>query len=235
MAVVYAHIFPNGKKYVGITKQNPKKRWGRGRNYTNNPQLQRAFEKYGWDNVEHLILGEYETLEEAGEVEKKIITEENLQDIRFGYNIQSGGEHGNHSEQTIRKLSESRRGSGNPMYGRRGELSPMYGKPGTMRGKHMSEEAKAKISKANSGKNNGMYGRKLSDEERKRLSISHSGSNNKFSRRVICVETGITYASSGEASRMTGCHQGNINRCCNGTLKTTSGYHWRFADEQRNT
>lgn len=230
MTILYMHVFPNGKKYVGITSQRPAKRWQRGNNYTHNPHLQRAIKKYGWENIEHIILGEYTSAKEAGEAERKIISEQNLQDPARGYNISSGGEHGTHSAQTIQKLSLSRIGEKNPMYGRRGRLSPHYGKQGHMYGKHMSESAKAKISKANTGKNNGMYGRHLSEEEKERLRVMNSGANNKNSKRVLCVETGLIYASSGEAARNTGCHQGHISECCNGTHKTTGGLHWRYAD-----
>ena len=68
MAIVYVHVFPNGKRYVGITTQKPSKRWQRGKNYTHNLRLERAIKKYGWDNIKHIIIGEYRTAEEAGEV-----------------------------------------------------------------------------------------------------------------------------------------------------------------------
>lgn len=231
MAIVYEHIFPNGKKYVGITSQRPTKRWQRGKNYKNNPHLERAIEKYGWDSIEHKIIGEYSTLKEAGEIEKQIIANEKLQNPDFGYNISDGGEHGKHNRETIKKLSAERKGSKNPMYGRKGFLSPRFGKPGCMNGKHLTEEAKAKISKANSGKRNGMYGKKISEENKQFLRWINSGANNKKSIKVMCVETGVVYSSSGEAARETGCHQGHISECCNGTHKTTGGFHWRYANE----
>lgn len=231
MTIVYEHIFPNGKKYVGITSQNPSKRWQRGNNYTHNPRLERAIKKYGWDNIQHIIVGEYETAAEAGAVEQKLISEQNLQNGKFGYNISPGGQFGCHSEETKKRMSESRKGSRNPMYGRRGKSSPRYGKPGGMLGKHLSEESKKKISRANAGNKNGMYGKALSNEAREKIRVRNSGANNPNSISVICVETGVVYASSGEASRMTGCHQGHISECCNGVHKTTGGYHWRYAYE----
>lgn len=226
MAIVYVHVFPNGKLYAGITTQRPTKRWQRGKNYTHNPHLQRAIEKYGWDNIEHIIIGEYPTAEEAGEVERAFIAEHHLQNPNYGYNISDGGEHGAHSEKTKKKLSDIRKGSGNPMYGRRGKDCPRYGKPSPMLGRKMSEEAKRKISEANTGKSH-----PVSESAKEKIRIKNSGKNNKNSISVLCVETGIVYASSGEASRMTGCHQGHISECCNGTHQTTGGYHWRYADE----
>ena len=36
---VYKHTFPNGKVYIGITKQNPLKRWRNGTGYKGQPDL----------------------------------------------------------------------------------------------------------------------------------------------------------------------------------------------------
>lgn len=51
------------------------------------------------------------------------------------------------------------------------------------------------------------------------------------SKRVLCVETGIIYDSTCEASRQTGIPQGNISRCCNGKHKTVGGFHWKYYTE----
>lgn len=77
----------NGKKYCGITKQTieERRRGGYYRVFAN------ALEKYGLENFDVKILHEVETLEEASYLEKKIISELNLKDRRFGYNIAEGG------------------------------------------------------------------------------------------------------------------------------------------------
>lgn len=49
-------------------------------------------------------------------------------------------------------------------------------------------------------------------------------------RPVRCVETGIIYASTHEASRELGIGQGNISTVCRGGRKTAGGYHWEYAD-----
>ena len=64
----------NGKVYIGITMQEPEKRWGvNGRNYKSSPHFYSAIQKYGWDNFEHNILFTNLTKEEAclKEQEKK--------------------------------------------------------------------------------------------------------------------------------------------------------------------
>lgn len=59
-ALVYCHILPNNKYYIGTTK-NTKQRWLNGEGYRANTEFYRDIKKYGWENVEHLIL--YECLD----------------------------------------------------------------------------------------------------------------------------------------------------------------------------
>ena len=46
----------NHKKYIGITSQDPEKRWRQGTNYKTCIAFQRAVDKYGWDGFDHIIL-----------------------------------------------------------------------------------------------------------------------------------------------------------------------------------
>ena len=82
--------------------------------------------------------------------------------------------------------------------------------------------------------------RRYSPEKRAEMSRrmqqrSAEGRNDAFiysdskPRPVICVETGERYSSQTEAERLTGLHK--IHNVCHGQLKSTGGYHWRFAEE----
>lgn len=51
--------------------------------------------------------------------------------------------------------------------------------------------------------------------------------NNSKNKRVLCVETGIIYRSSCEASRQMGCFYTTIYNAIK-TGKKIKGYHWRF-------
>ena len=62
---VYVHISPNGKRYYGITKQEPKKRWQNGKRYGYNDHFTNAINYYGWDNFDHIIWASGLTQEEA--------------------------------------------------------------------------------------------------------------------------------------------------------------------------
>ena len=91
--IVYMHVNKlNNKKYVGITCQEPKKRWKRGGCYKGSPHFYRAIQKYGWDNFEHLILAENLSEAEAKQLEIDLIATYQLRDAQFGYNLAAGGQ-----------------------------------------------------------------------------------------------------------------------------------------------
>lgn len=91
--VVYMHIFPNNKRYIGITCQDIKDRWKNGTGYgSDQPLIYNAIKKYGWENVKHIILFKDLTEEQAKKEEKKLIEQYNTFDDRYGYNMTLGGD-----------------------------------------------------------------------------------------------------------------------------------------------
>lgn len=92
MYKVYCHIFPNGKVYIGITKNTLMQRWGNGKNYDTCILVHRAIQKYGWDNIEHRLLDVASTKEDAEEKERYWIKKYNSTDMEYGYNILPGGD-----------------------------------------------------------------------------------------------------------------------------------------------
>ena len=48
------------------------------------------------------------------------------------------------------------------------------------------------------------------------------------SKKVLCIETNIIYASTREAERKTHICHNNISQVCNGKRQTAGGYHWKF-------
>lgn len=106
--VVYCHTAPNGKKYIGITRQKPTKRWNNGKGYYYNIHFNRAIKKYGWDNFRHEIIAENLTQEEASETEKKYIAKYNTTNPKYGFNITTGGEKGYQlTDDCLHKLSKA--------------------------------------------------------------------------------------------------------------------------------
>lgn len=91
--VVYRHISPNGKSYIGITGQSPERRFQNGDGYSSQPAFYRAIQKYGWENFKHEILEEKLTEKEACEKEDFYIKKYNSV-APNGYNSREGGIHG---------------------------------------------------------------------------------------------------------------------------------------------
>ena len=90
---VYKHTFPNNKVYIGITRQEPEKRWKNGLGYNaHQPIMKRAIKKYGWQNIKHEILFENLTKEQACKKEIELITLYDSTNKQKGYNVSQGGE-----------------------------------------------------------------------------------------------------------------------------------------------
>ena len=90
--VVYVHINKiNGKKYVGITKEKPERRWGKNGCRYKTGVFSKAIAKYGWDNFEHKILFENLSQIEAQKKEIDLIKELRSFANEYGYNSTKGG------------------------------------------------------------------------------------------------------------------------------------------------
>lgn len=89
MIIVYKYTFPNGKIYIGVTRNSIQYRKNCG--YQHNKCLQNAIKEYGWKNVKIDILEETSDIGNAFLLEEKYIKEFNSTDVNIGYNISKGG------------------------------------------------------------------------------------------------------------------------------------------------
>lgn len=205
---VYMHIFPNGKRYVGITGQDPKERWRKGgHGYKPQRLVWSAIQKYGWDNIKHIIIAKNLTVNEAGTLEKEIISKYNTTDVKSGYNQSIGGENApigvKRSAETREKLRISHLGqTHNKGYHLREEQRRHLREINL--GKKMSEETKRKISEKNKNQKPTKYAIKRVKEV--------------CNKPVICVKTGKVYESAVVAGKETGEHPNTIGRHCRGEV-----------------
>ena len=133
--IVYEHVNKvNKKRYIGITSQQPERRWKSGSGYKTNEHFYKAIQKYGWDNFEHNILFEDLTYSEASAKEIELIKKYDTMNPEKGYNNNSGGSAAIPSEITRKKLSDSHKGQKN----NGSELR---------KGKHLSEAHREKLRK----------------------------------------------------------------------------------------
>lgn len=143
---VYKHTAPNGKIYIGITSQEPTKRWGNGCNYHNQKYFYHAIEKYGWSNIQHEVLFSALTKEDAELKEIELISLYKSNNREYGYNIDNGGKSkGRCSEETKKLLSEMQRG-------RKQSQETIKKRVESRKGYRHSAETIEKIRKANKGR-----------------------------------------------------------------------------------
>ena len=142
---LYMHKFLNGKVYIGITRRNILIRWGEnGEGYNNQEFMSNAIRKYGWDNIEHIIIAENLSKEWACKLEQDLIWRYKSNDREFGYNITGGGEGRFNNPLSPESIEKMRK---------------------TKTGVKLSDEHKHKISESNKGKHH----RQMTDAEKEHL------------------------------------------------------------------
>lgn len=213
---VYRHTAPNGKVYIGITGQNPLRRWNSGRGYKNQPHFLAAILKYGWDNFTHEILYADLSKEEAAEIETRLIAECRATDPAFGYNHCIGG-----AVNCGNRLTAERRA----------QISE------ELKNRDVRDETREKLRRANLGKQHtdaakakmraAKLGKKLPEATRIKMRESNRGKRNKF---VRCLELGQVFRSMADAEAATGVAHENIAKVCMGKRQTAGGYHWEYYD-----
>ena len=216
---VYMHLFPNGKRYIGITGQKPTARWRvNGNGYKPQGLMWKAITKYGWENIQHIIIAENLTVKQAGELEKTLIAQYKTNNKDYGYNQSIGGENApigvKRSDETRLKLSIAHKGH----------------IPAT-KGTHLSEEQKQHLRAINLGK-------KLPEDVKRKISEKNKGqkpttlaikrAKEACNKAVVFIETGTIYESAITASKATGYTASNIGAHCRGLVNAQK---WRFADK----
>lgn len=197
---VYAHIAPNNKLYIGITKDSVVHRWGvDGSGYKNQQLFYRAIKKYGWSNFKHLIILDNLSKDVACMVEQYLIDKYNTTNNEKGYNVALGGDGPfgvirsaetrqkirefnlgrHHTEETKLKISKnhSRHNKGMKLSKERAEKlhNSRRGKPSWNSGKKLSVEYRKKLSESHKGQVAWNKGIPMSEETKIKCSNSHKG------------------------------------------------------------
>lgn len=84
---VYAHINKsNGKIYIGVTGQQASRRWNNGLGYKGCILFDRAISKYGWNGFDHVVLKDGLSRDDAGALERELISKYDSTNPDKGYN-----------------------------------------------------------------------------------------------------------------------------------------------------
>lgn len=227
---VYVHIFPNGKQYVGMTC-NTKDRWRYyGYAYSEITDMNLDIRKYGWDNIQHIILKSDLTFEDAKQLEHDETLKRNTTNKEFGYNT---------------RASYSSIGSTNPMYGKSGKESPVsipvyqYDKDGLFIAEYDSALAasiKLKIYNhineccRNERKSCGGYF--WSYEKCDKYVPQKNNYSSKNTSPVIQFDDNMNIVNRFDSMIDAKIQLGitNIGRACKKKMKA-GGYYWRYANE----
>lgn len=137
------------------------------------------------------------------------------------------------SEETRRKLSEAKLGTKLSLETRRkiGEANKNVVRTdewkahlsASLTGRKLSDQRKSEISAC-------LY-KKWKDEEYRSMMVeAHSGANSHKAKKVLCVETNEVFDCIKYACEKYNLHSSAISSVCRGKLKTTGGYHWKYAE-----
>lgn len=221
----------NQKKYIGLTRQNPEKRWREGKGYKTQKKFFNAILKYGWSNFNHIIYATNLSEKEASALEKELIMKFNS--INNGYNVDLGGSTTNHSKETIQKIAEKHRGKKlskeciEEMRKRNSkpviclETNKEYNS--LFEAQQKTGIDKSSIGKVCSGKMNSAGGFHWYFKGDKPIIKA-----DKRYRPVECITTGKKYLSLAEAAKDTNSDVSNIKKVCDGKYKTTNKLKWKY-------
>lgn len=224
---VYQLVSPDGKSYIGATRQALKRRWRAGHGYKNNPSLWADIQKHGWHDFLRIIHGFDLSAEEAHAMEIDLIREYRTTEPEYGYNRSTGGPFGrsgcpageNTRDLISKELTGKRKGIPHTLEHRTNISLGLKGHP-------VSEETREKLKYALGNRFNTYEARKHQRENTPRGGKHHKATP------VLCVETGTVYRTISEASEAIGLNRNAIARVLSGKQSTAGGFHWRFEKEK---
>lgn len=170
----------NGKYYVGSSENINGKR-GRwfwhlhrlNKNKHRNKHLQNAWNKYGKENWEWVIIEQVDPSMLFEKEQPYLDICKNYPDTNynFSYDATRPALGYKHSFKTLQKMSIAKSGSNNPMYGR-----------------SHSSETKQKVGQSLKGKNKGrrhyMWGKHMSEDQKHKISVSGNGQKRTLETRL---------------------------------------------------
>lgn len=198
---IYKMTFPNGKIYIGQTKQEICKRW-HASYYRYNKEMYNDIVLFGWENIIKEVIEIVNTKEEALNREEYYISFYDTTNKLKGYNkaYRASGIKKTSLEEVLKKWEE-----GKTVHQIAEEL----------------ERSRSLIA---------ILLTRAGVDPHERHLRSFESRKKKVSQYSIKGEYIATYESLKEAERQTGVSNRNISLCCRDKMKTTGGYIWKYED-----
>lgn len=234
--VIYCYTSPSGKKYVGQTVREERRKSDHALAASKGP-FHCAVRKYGYDAMEYEVLHSGVcSLEELNRLEQEEIAR--LGCIKpHGYNLDSGGRNCLHHESTKQKIREKATGR-QISEETREKLRESH------RGRKLSEEQKEKLRQAVLGTKRGeefkakMRAIRGTPEAREKARAARLGTKttgkalenlrkNHATQKVLCLTTGVLYQSMKEATADTGVQEWSIRNDAKGKV-VGRHYRWKY-------
>lgn len=199
------------KVYIGQTTTSIQKRWNSHCSVSNksNSILQKSIKKHGKEVFQVDLLDSGFDKWDLDQLEIHYINALNTM-APNGYNLRTGGARGKHSEETLKKMSESKKG------------------------KKFSDEHKSKLSVAKKGKPGTWLGKYRSEETKQKLSAAQQGKSRPNKRKAIIDSNGTVYESLKEAAQKLGLKTtSHISGILIGQRKTTKGLSFSYLEQKQ--
>ena len=232
----------NGKKYIGITSQNPpERRWRNGLNGYKRGYFRNAIKKYGWDNFDHTILiDNLDSLDKANYYEQLYIMQHNTK-YPNGYNLTDGGDGTCGWKPTddfklVQSKIHKEQWNDNDFRNRMIEIRNSNDSP------YKTKEFRDKISNLVRGENNPNYGNHWTQEQKDKLSKKqkknpiYKNENNPNAKRIRCIETGEIFDCIKYAKEKYGIkNDGSLTVALKHPTRTAAKLHWEYLPEENHS
>jgi group I intron endonuclease len=221
--LIYKIVFPNGKHYIGLTKDLKNRIHCHKRDAKNEEPrpVYHAANHFGWGSIKFETIHDHiDTLDQANELEKKYIIEYNSYvDNGQGYNCTLGGDGSEGRKRTPEELEEFRQWSielwKNPAH--REKMSKLAA---SRKGSYtdesrsqMSESAKRKIQRDGHswvGRNHKAESREKMKGPRDRNSIGYLTKSIKDGRRIYCSKLDFVFFSLTDCAKFLGSNKSTV-------------------------
>lgn len=249
----------NGKKYFGITTQNPaSKRWiGHktvAKRLVRKTPLYLSMNKHGFDNFEFEIIESSVSKEYIANLEIDYIKKFNTQDSNFGYNLSDGGEINigyKIPKDIVEKQKERMIGEGNHFFGRSHSDETKTKISKSKKGKNLSKETREKMKGRTSplkgiyGENHPSFGKERAEDVKKSIQKNMPHRKEVLMINIETDEVIMKFLSKKSAGQWlidnSKCNSGNVRSIASTITRAITnnsesyGYKWREVDERQST